>query len=109
MEAETWLDAEERRTRARLDGVRGELAGIIAASAATNADDEHDPEGATIAFERQQVASLVRQAEERLAEVEAARARLEAGEYGRCESCGRPIPGPRLELRPTARRCVACG
>lgn len=108
-DAEHWLAAEEERTRDRLRGTRGELDGIVAASTGTNADDEHDPEGATIAFERQQVAALVRAAEDRLAEIEEARVRLAEGDYGRCESCGGPIPGARLELRPTARRCVACG
>jgi RNA polymerase-binding transcription factor DksA len=92
----------------RLSALRSDFDGIVAASADSNADDEHDPEGATIAFERSQVAALARQAEEQLTETDAALARLAAGTYGRCERCGRPIPAARLEVRPTARTCVRC-
>jgi len=102
------LLAERERTQSRLAALSGDHAGIVEASRDSNADDEHDPEGATIAFERSQVASLARQAEEHLAEVDAALARLEAGTYGRCERCGRPIEDARLEARPTARTHVTC-
>ncbi|MCW2867051.1 MAG: TraR/DksA family transcriptional regulator, partial [Marmoricola sp.] len=77
------------------------------ASRDTNADDEHDPEGQTIAFERSQTGALVRQAERHLAEVDAAVDRVAAGTWGRCEVCGEPIAPARLEARPTARTCVA--
>ncbi len=82
--------------------------GVVAASLDTNADDEHDPEGATIAFERSQVAALVRQARERLAEVDAADQRLTDGNYGVCQVCDRPIAPARLEARPEARTCIDC-
>ena len=81
---------------------------VVAASLDTNADDEHDPEGATIAFERSQVGALVRQARERLAELDAALARVEDGSYGTCERCGRPVGAERLEARPEARTCIDC-
>jgi RNA polymerase-binding protein DksA len=71
-------------------------------------DDEHDPDGSTIAFERAQVIALLRQARENLAEVDEALARVAGGTYGRCETCGRVIPPERLEARPTTRTCVDC-
>ena len=43
-----------------------------------------------------------------IAEVDAALARVDAGTYGRCVTCGAEIPEERLELRPFAERCVAC-
>ena len=92
----------------RLQRLGAEVAGFVEASRDTNADDEHDPEGATIAFERSQVASVERAARRRLAEVEAALARLEEGAVLTCERCGRPIPAARLEVRPWATRCVDC-
>jgi RNA polymerase-binding protein DksA len=52
--------------------------------------------------------ALVRQTERQLAEIDAAVTRLDAGTYGRCESCGGPIGEARLEVRPTARLCIAC-
>ena len=71
-------------------------------------DAEHDPEGSTIAFERSQLASLLRQTDDRLAEVEAALQRVADGTYGRCERCGHPVEPERLQARPTARTHVAC-
>ena len=93
---------------ARLRALRAEVAGIVEASRDSNADDEHDPDGATIAFERAQVDALARDAAARVEDVDAALARLGAGTYGVCEACGRPIADGRLEARPTARTCVAC-
>ena len=102
------LADERERATDRLAALSGDHAGIVEASRDSNADDEHDPEGATIAFERSQVASLVRRAEERLADVTAALSRVDDGTYGTCEGCGRPIQPERLEARPTARTHVTC-
>ena len=101
--------AEERvRAAARLERLRHDFLDVVDASRDSNADDEHDPEGHTIAFERSQVDALVRQAEQQLAEIDAATQRLATGGYGRCEVCGREIAPERLEARPTARTCVSC-
>jgi DnaK suppressor protein len=102
------LLAERDETLRRLAGLNDDFAGVVAASRDTNADDEHDPEGATIAFERSQVDALVRQARRRLEEIDAALERLSRATYGTCEGCGRPISTARLEARPTARTCVEC-
>ncbi|MFX4288356.1 TraR/DksA family transcriptional regulator [Janibacter indicus] len=104
----TLLDAERRETLARLATLTGDFDALVEASEGSNADDEHDPEGATIAFERSQVDALARQAREHLREIDAALARLDAGVYGTCERCGRPISAGRLEARPTARTCIDC-
>ena len=97
------LEADRDKTLRRLAALTDDYAGVVAASRDTNADDEHDPEGATIAFERSQVDALVRQAREHLADIDAALAKVT---YGLCEVCGEPIPDGRLEARPTARTCV---
>jgi DnaK suppressor protein len=102
------LEEDRRRTAARLAALRGDFRGFVEASKDTNADDEHDPEGATIAFERSQVGALVRQAEGHLEQVDAALARLDDGTYGVCLVCGRAIPAERLEVRPSAATCVGC-
>jgi hypothetical protein len=56
------LGAERAATLERLARLEREFAGIVEASGAVGADDEQDPEGATIAFERQHVAGLASQA-----------------------------------------------
>ncbi|RXR25449.1 TraR/DksA family transcriptional regulator [Oerskovia turbata] len=95
-------------TEVRREALRRDVAGIVEASKDSNADDEHDPDGATIAFERAQVGALLRLAEQQSAEAEAALARLDAGTYETCETCGGPVGQARLAVRPTARRCIAC-
>ena len=102
------LAGARAETLHRLDQLEGTFAEIVAASAGSNADDEHDPEGATIAYERSQVDALVRQAQAQLAEIDSAAARVAEGRYGVCERCGRPIATERLEARPMARTCVPC-
>jgi RNA polymerase-binding transcription factor DksA len=107
-EARELLEAERQQALRRLAGLTGDFDEMVAASRDANADDEHDPEGATIAFERSQVAALVLQVQGQLTEVEAAIDRLAAGTYGVCEQCGQPIAAARLEARPAARTCIAC-
>ena len=102
------LTAEREQALGRLASLTGDYDAVVAASLDTNADDEHDPEGATIAFERSQIGALVQQVRRHLAEVDAAVARLEAGTYGACERCGSPIGAARLDALPAARTCIAC-
>ena len=102
------LGEERAAALAQIAALTREFDEVVAASNASNADDEHDPEGATIAFERQQVAALLDQARRRLADVEAAVRDVEAGIYGICETCGRPIGAERLAARPAARTCIDC-
>jgi DnaK suppressor protein len=80
---------------------------VTAARADANSDDEHDPEGATIAFERSQADALRVAARARLADIDAALERVAAGTYGRCVVCGAPIPEARLQARPFAATCLA--
>lgn len=102
------LLTERTRAQQRAAALSQELAGISEAASQPGTDDEHDPEGATIAYERQHVVSLIEQAREHLAAIDEALARLDEGGYGRCEVCGQPIAPERLAARPTATRCVAC-
>ena len=45
---------------------------------------------------------------EELRDIDAALQRMDKGEYGQCEQCGADIDYARLEVQPTATRCVAC-
>jgi DnaK suppressor protein len=102
------LAAERASTLERLSGLEREFRGIVESAGQAGTDDEHDPEGATIAFERQHVAALIGQAREHLGQIDAAMARLADGSYGRCERCGQPIGADRLAARPVATTCMNC-
>ena len=86
----------------------GQVHAIIDASMDVATDDEHDPEGQTIAFERAQTGALLEQSRGRLVDIDAALDRMADGEYGRCEVCGQSIGLDRLDARPAARTCIAC-
>src|SRR4029453_1713376 len=63
---------------------------------------EPAPVGPPIALERAQLAALLAGSRQRLADLDRATARLAAGTYGRCESCGEPISAERPPARPPA-------
>lgn len=107
MDPRARLDELRAEALARLDGLRASKTDLVDAARDSNVDDEHDPEGATIAFERAQVDALAADVARRLAEIEAAEARLAAGTYGLCVVGGEPIDEERLAARPTATTCVA--
>jgi DnaK suppressor protein len=102
------LEVEREQALGRLATLTANFDAVVAASRDTNADDEHDPEGATIAFERSQIGALVQQAQRHVAEVDAAIERWDAGTYGVCEACAGAIVEDRLEARPVARTCIQC-
>jgi DnaK suppressor protein len=102
------LEAERAAAAGRLAGLEREFGSVVESASQANADDEHDPEGATLAFERQHIAALVEQARQRLAEIDAALARVAAGSYGSCGRCGLPIAPERLVARPAATTCITC-
>ena len=102
------LAADRASTVARIAALTREFDEIVESAALGATDDEHDPEGATIAFERAQVAGLLEAAHGHLADVDQAIRSIEAGIYGVCERCGQPISAERLAARPSARTCIGC-
>src|SRR6266566_41133 len=102
------LLAEQARARLRVAALEREFAGLAEAASSAGTDDEHDPEGATLAFERQHAAALLEAAREQLAAIDTALRRLEAGRYGVCERCGQPIGEDRLAARPAVLACIRC-
>jgi RNA polymerase-binding transcription factor DksA len=95
-------------SQAQIEALELDFARMVLTSEGSNADDEHDPEGPTIAFERQQLDAVLTRALATRAELQAALHDLDQGSYGRCERCGQPIGAARLEARPQARRCITC-
>ena len=96
------LAAERAAALAQIEALNKEFEGVVDASRASNADDEHDPEGATIAFERQQVAALLEQARRRLADVEVALAHRRGRRLRHLREL-RPADRTRAARRPAGR------
>ena len=100
------LEEERARKLALLPALSADISSAKAARQDSNVDDEHDPEGATIAFELSQASVLLQQSSSGLEQVEAALARIAAGTYGTCAVCGDPITEGRLEARPSTPFCI---
>lgn len=102
------IEARKVEVRAMVDSLSRRHADIVDASRWTTNDDEHDPEGATVAFERAQVAALLDQARQELVQLKDAEARVAAGTYGVCGNCGSKISDGRLEALPATTTCIRC-
>jgi DnaK suppressor protein len=102
------LRADRDEAAATLAALRRDFDAMVAASADSNADDEHDPEGATIGFERAQLAATIELTRSRLEDLDRALAAAAGGSYGVCERCGASIGEDRLAARPAARTCITC-
>ena len=59
-------------------------------------------------YEREREIALTLNARDLVAQNERAIARIDAGTYGVCESCHKPIGKERLQAFPRATLCVAC-
>lgn len=114
----TSIDTSEFRTRLELERDRivetiahlheenprniedelGELAG--------RGVDNHLADMATVTFDRELGEGLEEGAQQTLAQINRALARLDDGTYGNCERCGKQIPEERLRARPWATLCI---
>ena len=102
------LESERASAEERVRTLTTEFAWLAGDAGDANGDDEHDPEGSTLAFERARVAALLADAESRLEDADRALGRLAAGTYAVCERCGGPISPDRLAALPSTRRCFDC-
>jgi len=102
------LLAERDETAVMAATLKRDLDQVMAAFTLVATDDEHDPEGATIAFDRAQLTAVLDQARRRVAELDDALGRVSDGTYGTCTQCGEPIAVERLAARPAASTCIAC-
>jgi DnaK suppressor protein len=102
------LAAERAAALARAQALDRQLAELAEQQALTAHDDEHDPEGVTIGFERAQLQGLLSGARRGVDDVDRAARRLAEGTYGRCLRCGNAIPAERLDALPAAETCIGC-
>ncbi len=103
------LETERLRVRAAIENLHNENPGSMKHESGEDAVvDNHVADIATVTFDRELDYTLEENAEHILAEIDAALSRIEDGTYGTCTTCGRRIPGERLEARPWATLCIDC-
>lgn len=101
------LGRELSAAHRRAADLAAELAALEEATA-EGPDDEHDPDGSTVGYERARVSALLARSRADIAALGLAVARVDAGTYGGCQTCGRPILAERLVALPSTTTCVAC-
>jgi DnaK suppressor protein len=111
-----FLAAQRRELEARRDSYEADVARSTAAALELTedganqdmADEDGFGEGDTLNVERDRLLLVASEARAKVAEIDAALERVDAGSYGVCQSCGKPIPHARLEVVPEATLCVSC-
>jgi DnaK suppressor protein len=114
---EPWTSAELAEVRQTLEqeaaGLRADIANAesqIAARLDNGLSDAGDDEAdvGVKTFERDHEHAMMSNAQNLLEQTEKVLARIDAGSYGVCESCGQPIGKARLMAFPRAVLCVTC-
>ncbi|MFB9554719.1 TraR/DksA family transcriptional regulator [Streptomyces roseoviridis] len=103
-EARRELQAEVLRLRSELAHSQEELTGLMRDSGDGAGDDQADT--GTKNITREHELALAANAREMLEQTEHALERLDAGTYGLCEICGKPIGKARMQAFPRATLCV---
>lgn len=102
------LAQERASTLVLIASLTGQLDAIFEGSTYTTHDDEHDPEGATVAYERAKVQGLLSRACSDLKALDHAEQKLQLGGYGFCQQCGVAIAEARLVALPATTTCIDC-
>jgi RNA polymerase-binding protein DksA len=105
-EVEADLRAEVERLRSDVDSAETALADLLRDASDGAGDDQADAGSKN--FEREHEMSIAANARDMLVQSERALARIAAGTYGVCESCGESIGKARLQVFPRATLCMSC-
>ncbi len=105
-EARAELRSEVLRLREEISSSERSLAGLMRDSGDGAGDDDADT--GTKNITREHELALAANAREMLDQFERALQRLDAGTYGLCENCGKPIGKARMQAFPRATLCVEC-
>ena len=98
-----------RKVRSDLEQERDDLRRRIDELGSEDSDlafDENFADSAQVQAEQNEQQTLAASLQERLADIERALTRVEAGTYGTCEVCGKDIEEARLEAIPAATLCI---
>jgi RNA polymerase-binding protein DksA len=103
------LQSERERLQSEMDGLREGV------NSETFQEDEgndtvslHPADDASELFEREKNLTVLNTLQTSLDDIDRALAKVDAGTYGVCDNCGRPIGEKRLEAMPSAAYCIEC-
>jgi DnaK suppressor protein len=102
------LAMERDSTSRRASSLQRQIEELAEQQSLTTHDDEHDPEGVTIAYQRAQLQGLLAGARTELEAIDRALERLRVGTYGICARCGGEITRQRLVALPATSTCIDC-
>jgi DnaK suppressor protein len=105
-EVDADLRAEVDRLRADVDSAEQTLGDLLRESGTGAGDDQADTSSKN--FEREHEMAIANNARDMLVQSERALARIAAGSYGECESCGQAVGKARLQVFPRATLCKDC-
>jgi RNA polymerase-binding transcription factor len=108
------LDELRQRLEAERAELQEQLTTIEEASFATSQSDisgevsfdEENADAGTFTFERERDLSIENNVRDLLGKIDRALSRMDAGTYGTCSRCGRPIEKARLKALPYADLCI---
>lgn len=103
------VDEIREQLNARLERLRGRVSAIRRDRRQEDGPLDADWEEQAVDLENAEVLDhLDVEGRDEIGQIHAALTRLDAGTYGRCESCGKTIPAGRLKALPFATRCISC-
>ena len=102
------LRADRKSVTMDIESTKSSMASFFDSRRDVEVDDEHDPEGGTLAQQFAMSSALLENSRHHLDQINAALAKMSDGRYGSCESCGVDISLQRLEVRPLAEHCIRC-
>jgi DnaK suppressor protein len=105
-EIRSTLQADVARLHSEIDAAETEIGQLLREGGEGAGNDQADVGSNT--FERDHEMSMAKNARASLEMVESAIARIDAGTYGICESCAKPIGKMRLQAFPRATLCMEC-
>jgi DnaK suppressor protein len=102
------LEEERQRVLDALEYLQKENPGSIEDETDDETTDNHLAETATVTLDREIDYTLEENSENVLSSIDGALERIQAGTYGTCLNCGKPIAEDRLAAIPWATHCIDC-
>ena len=102
------LIAERERLSREIAGLDADLSESLEDASEESPYDQHLAETAGVTLDREIDLTLEENAQAAIAQIDRALRKIESGEYGNCDKCGKPIGSERLRVAPFATLCIEC-